>query len=254
MLFSVQSLSCYKYSENARANTVFRGPYPITRQTITKDETGLIDLEEKNAKQSIKSVKLDGDGNDLCKQEIETILIKDKLYNKMDGKWAMSVVPDTTKSFNELNKLNGLVDLINSSNIQVVSIGIVDGERCYEVRVEPELNTIRSILIAQASAVQSSAPISLPVTSFEDLSESGPLLSSSDVSYTVWLTEDKCIPKKMDAKITFTLTPASMNSGSERMPNYRINATVKDTLVLSDFDTPGNIVLPGEVDNSMIYS
>lgn len=241
----VRNMSCYKYCEESRTSTVFRCPYPGTKQTIIKDETGLVDLKEKNVKQSIQLVKLNSDGNFLYDQEIETILIKNKLYNEMSGKWSMSVVSDPIKSFDERNKLRGIVDLISSSDIEVIGTETVDGEKCYKLKVVPEQNTIRGILAIQALAVQSSVPITLPIASFEDLSESDPLVDNSDISYTVWLTADKCVPKKMDAEINFALTPASMKVGSESMSNFRIDATVKDTLVLSDFDAPSDITVPG---------
>ncbi len=238
-------MSCYKYCEESRTSAVFRCPYPGTKQTITKDEAGLVDLKEKNARRSIQLVKFGSDDNALYDQEIETILIKDKLYNKMDGKWSMSMVSDPIKSFDERNKLRGLVDLLSSSNIEVIGAETVDGEKCYKLKVEPEQNTIRGILAVQALAIQSSLPITLPTMSLEDLSESDPLLYNSDISYTVWLTADKCIPKKMDTEINFALTSESMKVGSESMPNFKIDATVKDTLVLSDFDAPSDIAVPG---------
>lgn len=225
-------------------NIVLVGPCPENEQITTKDETGLIDLRERSAKQSTSSMKLDSYGNIIDEQDIETTLIDDKLYNKLDGQWTMSVVSDPTKSFDERNKLKGIADLISGSNIEMIGTETIDGQKCYEVKVKPELSTLRNILAAQASSIQSSAPIQLQDASSNDLLEGDNLLQDSNVSYTVWLTVDKCIPKKMDAEIAFTLAPASMDVGLESVSNSRVEVTVKDTLVLSDFDAPGLAVMP----------
>ncbi len=255
MISAVQSMSCYKYShsEKVQMDTAFRDQYPVTKQTITKEEAGLIDLKERNAKQSIKSMKLDSDGHALSAQETETYLIKDKLYTKMDGKWTKSMVSEAIKpfAFDEQNKLKGLADLIKGSDIEVIGTETVDGQECYKLKVKPDLDTARSILAAQAFTVQSSVPGSLPVVRFKDLSESDPLLRNADISYTVWLTADKHIPKKMVGEMSFALTPDSMKVGSKGEPNFRIDADVEDTLILSDFDAIDdidNMTVPDEAE------
>lgn len=207
---------------------VFVDSCPEDVQIISKDEMGLIDLSENSARQSISSMKLDRYGNILDQQGIVSNLIDDKLYNKIDGQWTMSVVSNPARSFDERNKLKGLVNLISSSNIEMIGTEIVDGQNCYKVKVRPEMNAVRSILSAQASSIQSAQSLS----------------GSSDLSYTVWLTVDKCIPKKMDADIAFTLISDSIDIGLERMPSSRIDVKVKDILVLSDFDSRDNTEVP----------
>lgn len=252
MISSIQNISCYKYShsEKVQMNTAFRDQYPVTKQTITKDEAGLIDLKERNAKQSTESTKLDSDGHALSAQEIETYLIKDKLYTKMDGKWTRSMVSEAIKpfAFDEQNKLKGLADLIKGSNIEVVGTETVDGQECYKLNVKPDLDTARGILAAHAFDVQSSTPGSLPVVRFKDLSESDPLLRNADISYTVWLTVDKHIPKKMVGEINFALTPDTMRVEPKGEPNFKIDAAIEDTLILSDFDDIDNITVPDEAE------
>jgi len=250
MIYSLQNLSCYKYSfsEKVQTDSASRDSYPVTTQTTTRDEIGLIDLEGRNAKQSIRSMKLDHDGNALHEQEIETYLVDDKLYTKTNGKWTRSMVsgPIRPLKFDERNKLNYLVDLINGSNIEVIGTETVDGQKCHKLKVVPGLDTASNILAAQAFAVQSSVPESLPVATLRNLLESDPLLYDSDISYTVWLTEEEYTPKKMSGEIYFTLTPASMNAGSKGVSNFRIDAAVEDTLVLSDFNAIDNIEVPDE--------
>lgn len=251
MVHSVQNIGCYKYCRETRTDAVSRGSRQVTKQqTTTEDEIGLVDLGEKNAKQSIKSMELDNDGNALSSEEIETYLIKDRLYTKTDGKWARSILsePIRTIEFDERDKLNELANLINSSNIEVIGIETVDGQKCYKLIVKPELSAARSILAAKAFAVQSSASGSLPTVSIEDLSKSDPLIYNSNISYTVWLTEDECIPVKVDAEMNFALTPASMKVTPGKVPNFSIDATTEDILLLSDFNALDSIEVPDEVD------
>jgi hypothetical protein len=129
---------------------------------------------------------------------------------------------------------------------QRIGAETVDGQKCYKVKVVPGLDTARSILAAQAFAVQSSVPGSLPVVSYKDLSESDPLLHDSDVSYTIWITEDEYIPMKLDGKINFALTPATMNIRPGNVRDFRVDTAIEDTLVLSDFNAIDNIELPDE--------
>lgn len=249
---SIQSISCYKYHKETQTDTVFKGPHQetVTKRTIAEDEIGLIDLEEKNAKQSIQSVKLDRDGNTIDSQEIETYLIEDKLYTKQNGKWTRSMVSDPVKSimFDERNKLRDLVELINGSSIEVIGTEIVDDQKCYKLKVELEPDAARSILAAKAFMVQSSSPESLPAVSFEDLTDSDPLLHNSDISYTVWLTKDEHIPIKVDAEIGFALTPETMKAKPGKVANFRIDATTGEVLMLSDFNALDSIEVPDEVD------
>jgi hypothetical protein len=237
-----------------QTNAIFKGPSSQeTKQTIAEDETGLVDLEGKNAKQSIQSIKLDHDGNTLDSQEIETYLIEDKLYTKMNGKWTRSMVSGPVKSiaFDERNKLRGLVELINGSNIEVIGTEIIDGQKCYKLKVEPKIDTARSILAAKAFAVKSAAPITIPDASIKDLSESDPLLYNSDISYTVWVTEDEYIPMKVDAEMEFEITPVTMKAGPGKASDFRVDAATEDILTLSDFNTSGDIEVPDEANEQM---
>ncbi len=253
MISSIQNINCYKYCEETKTDAEFKGPHQVTvtTRTIAEDETGLVDLEGKNAKQSIQSVKLDHDGNTIDSQEIETYLIEDELYTKQNGKWTRSMVSKPLKSiaFDARNKLRGLIELINGSSIEVIGTEIVDGQKCYKLKVELEPDTARSILATKAFAVQSSAPESLPAASFEDLSGSDPLLHNSNISYTVWLTEDEYIPVKVDGEIGFALTPATMKAVPGKTADFRIDATAEDILTLSDFNAFDSIEVPEEVDS-----
>jgi hypothetical protein len=254
MISSIQSISCYRYCEETQTNAIFKGPgSQVTKQTIAEDETGLVDLEGKNAKQSIQSIKLDHDGNTLDSQEIETYLIEDKLYTRLNGKWTRSMVSGPVKSiaFDERNKLRDLAELISGSNIEVIGTEIIDGQKCYKLKVEPKMDTARSILADRAFSVQSSAPISLPDASIEDLSESDPLLYNSDISYTVWLTEDEYIPMKVDAEMEFEITPVTMKAGPGKASDFRVDAATEDILTLSDFNTSGDIDVPDEANEQM---
>lgn len=247
-MHSVRNLGCYKYCKETRTDAVSKSSRQVTKHTITEDEIGLVDLKGLNAKQSIKSMKLDRDGNALSSEAIETCLIKDRLYTKINGKWTRSMLsePIRTIEFGERDRLGSLADLINGSNVEVLGTETVDGQKCYKLKVEPEPSAARSILAAQAFAVQSSASESLPAASFEDLSKSDPLFYNSNMSYTVWLTEDKCIPMKVDAKINLALTPDSMKVMPGMEPDFRIDATTEDVLVLSDFDAIDSIEAPDE--------
>jgi hypothetical protein len=250
MIASIEGINCYKYREETKTDAEYKGPHQVivTKRAIAEDETGMVDLEGKNAKRSIQSVKLDQDGNTVDSQEIETYLIEDKLYTKQNGKWTRSMVSGPIKSiaFDERNKLSSLVELINGANIEVIGTEEVDGQKCYKLKVEPDPDTARSILATKAFAVQSSASESLPAASFEDLSGSDPLLHDSNISYTVWLTEDEYIPVKVDAEIDFALTPATMKTVPGKTADFRIDATTEDILTLSDFNTSGNIEVPDE--------
>lgn len=250
MISSIQNLSCYKYSysKKVQKDSIVKDSHPATTQTITKDETGLIDLEGTNAKQSVKSVKLDHDGNALQEQEIETYLIKDEMYTKTNGKWTKSMIsgPIRPLAFDERNRLKDLADLIRGSHVEEIGRETIDGRECYKLKVVPERDAARFTLAAQAFEVQSLLPDSLPAASLKGLLESDPLVEDSDISYTVWATEDEYIPMKMDGEMYFTLTPASMKVKSKGLPDFRIGVTVEDALVLSDFNAVDDIEVPGE--------
>ncbi len=254
MMHSVQNIGSYKYCKETRIDAVSKGSRQATKQyAIAEDEIGFVILGEKNAKQSIKSMELDEDGDTISSGETETYLIKDRLYTRMDGKWTKSILSEPIRSieFDERDKLSSLADLINGSNVEVIGIETVDGQKCYKIIVKPELSAARSILAAHAFAVQSSAPGSLPAVSFDGLSESDPLIHDSKISYTVWLTEDEYIPVKVDAEINFALTPDSMKVTPGKVPDFRIDATTEDILLLSDFNALDSIKVPDEAEKQM---
>ena len=202
-------------------NAIFNGPYPTTRQISTKDEIGIVDLKDKNAKQILKLVNSDYSGKTLSSQESEAYLIGDKLYTKVNGEWAESVISNPVKAFEERDKLKGLVGLISSSDMEVIGTEVIDGQRCYKLKINPELHAANSILADQAIAAYSSTAVSLPSISSEDLSEGNTLLDNSNISYTIWITSATYIPKMMNAEITFALTPASLKGGSDSMPRLQ---------------------------------
>ncbi len=244
MTLSIQNVNYYKYSENAQMNTIFSGPYPTAEQTSTKDENGIIDLKDKAAKQVSKLVRSDYGCTDPSTQNCEAYLIGDKLYTKIDGKWTESTISDPVNAFQERNKLKGVVGLISSSDIEVIGTEVIDGQRCYKLRMVPELHAANSMLADQAIAAYSLAPTSLPTISSNDLSEGSALLDNSNISYTIWITSATYIPKMMNAEIKFALTPASLKGGSDSMPDFRIDASTKDTIVFSDFNVHEKIGVP----------
>lgn len=230
-------------------NTVYSGSYPTTRQISTKDEIGNIDIKGKNAKQISKLVNSDYSGKTLSTQESEAYLIGDKLYTKANGKLTESAISNPAKAFQECDKLKGIVGLIASSDIEVVGTEIVDGQRCYKLRIYPEQHAANSMLIDLALLTYSSVSATLPAISSNDLSESSSLLDSSNISYTIWITSATCLPKVVNAEIKFALTPASLKGGSDSMPYFRIDAVTNETLAFSGFNVPENIEVPTDAES-----
>lgn len=191
---------------------------------------------------------MDHDGHSLNEQEVETYLIKDELYTKTNGKWTRSMISGSMRplAFDERNRLKGLTDLIKGSHIEMMGKEAIDGRECYKLKVVPGEDTARSILAGQAFEVQSFVPESLPVADLKDLLESDNLLDNSDITYTVWLTEDEHTPMKIDGDMHFALTPASMKVKSKSMPNFKVDVAIEDTLALSDFNSEGGIEVPDE--------
>lgn len=243
MTLSVKNVKCYKYSENDQMNAISIGSYPTIKKMSAKDENGTVDSMSKNVKQTSRSVISDDSGKALSTQENESYLIGDKLYTKTDGQWIESNVSDPVKAFGERDKLISLVGLIRSSDIESISTEVIDGQKCYKLEIKPEQNTAVNLLKDQALEAYSTTASPLPEISSKDLSDSNALLDNSNMSYTVWITT-AYIPKMMNSKTKLTLTPASLLGGSDRTPNFRINAIVDDRVLFTDFNVPERIGTP----------
>ncbi len=249
MVLSVQNVKHYKYSENAQMDAISSGPYQTIRKISTKDENGAIDSKGRDAKQISTSVISDFSGQTLSRDEHQAYLIGDKLYTKADGQWSMSNVSDPAKAFGECDKLKCIAGLIRSSDIEAISTEAVDGQKCYKLRIRPEPNNAYDLIKDQALEAYSSTAAPLPEISSKDLSDRNTLLDNSNMSYTVWITPSY-VPKKMNVKTRFALTPANLLGGSDTMPNFRINAAQNHTVVFTDFNSPEKIELPAEAKSS----
>lgn len=249
MALSIRNVNCYKYAESSRMKCDFNDSCNLTEVIDTENEIGSIDLKNGIAKQALKSVKADYNGKTLADQENEVYLIGDTLYTKTNGKWTRSAVSDPAKALEECDKLRSLVKLIDSSDMEIVGAEMIDGQRCYKLKIEPEPHIACSMLSAQALAAQSLAPVALQGIGPKELSENNSLFDDSKIFCTVWISRGTYLPKKMEREITLALTPDCLKVGSESIPDFKIDADAKDFVLYRDFNVPDDMAVPEEAED-----
>lgn len=242
-----ENLTTYALSRSTDAKLLY------TNDSLKKDFTGIntevgkVDLLNQSAWWDTKIV--DKDNGDVLTWE--GYFANGSEYWNEHGGWTKFTINNTTRVFNDYNELPSQVNLIKFSNMKVVGVENIQGEDFYKLAGSPIKPILKGMISQQVLAAFLPSPFPMP-ESIKNRSidiDNTDLINSSRIVLTVWVSQNTSLLKRLDINSSLTITPSILNISS---PDFRIESSINQSTVYSNFDSPQMIELPIEAQNKSI--
>jgi hypothetical protein len=199
---------------------------------------GLANMTDRALKLSMAALTYaKGDEGNSSALSLEEYLINDTLYLKVDGNWTAMKAPGVAEAWSQQNTMTQQVDMFNRSRLSLIGSEMVEGQDCYKVRAEMDMNAMADQLSEEVASL-------VPVQSM-NYSE---LFRNMSLDVYYWITKDTHLLKKTDVLETFTVTPQSLGLNASEPGGQEMLVHAEVSMLFEDFNGPVNIVLPAEAE------
>ena len=242
---SAGNLTTYTYLRSAQSDLRYSNSSLKTEFNANKATDGKVDLLNKAGWWSSK----------LTDEESRKVLIWDGFfvngseYWKEGQNWTKFTINDTARIMQDYNEIPGQVNLIMFSNMKIVGSEKFQGQDSYKLVGSPKESIYDGMVGLQLLAAYFPAPFQLPAKLKNRTLEinSTSLMKNSHIVLTAWVSKDKSLLERLDINSSMAITPKILNISS---PDFRIESTINESTVYSNFGTPLKIELPKEAQNT----
>jgi len=246
---SAGNLTTYTYLRSAQSDLRYSNSSLKTEFNANKATDGKVDLLNKAGWWSSK----------LTDEESRKVLIWDGFfvngseYWKEGQNWTKFTINDTARIMQDYNEIPGQVNLIMFSNMKIVGTEKFQGQDSYKLVGSPKEAIYDGMIGLQLLAAYFPAPFQLPAKLKNRTLEinSTSLMKNSHIVLTAWVSKDKSLLERLDINSSMAITPKILNISS---PDFRIESTINESTVYSNFGTPLKIELPKEAQNTSYRS
>ena len=246
---SAGNLTTYTYLRSAESDLRYSNSSLKTEFNAYKATDGKVDLLNKTGWWSSK----------LTDEESRKVLTWDGFfvngseYWKEGQNWTKFTVNDTARIMQDYNEIPGQVNLIMFSNMKIVGSEKFQGKDSYKLVGSPKESIYDGMIGLQLLAAYFPAPFQLPAKLKNRTLEinSTSLMKNSHIVLTAWVSKDKSLLERLDINSSMAITPKILNISS---PDFRIESTINESTVYSNFGTPLKIELPKEAQNTSYRS
>ena len=246
---SAGNLTTYTYLRSAQSDLRYSNSSLKTEFNAYKATDGKVDLLNKAGWWSSK----------LTDEESRKVLIWDGFfvngseYWKEGQNWTKFTINDTARIMQDYNEIPGQVNLIMFSNMKIVGSEKFQGQDSYKLVGSPKESIYDGMVGLQLLAAYFPAPFQLPAKLKNRTLEinSTSLMKNSHIVLTAWVSKDKSLLERLDINSSMAITPKILNISS---PDFRIESTINESTVYSNFGTPLKIELPKEAQNTSYRS
>ncbi len=246
---SAGNLTTYTYLRSAQSDLRYSNSSLKTEFNANKATDGKVDLLNKAGWWSSK----------LTDEESRKVLIWDGFfvngseYWKEGQNWTKFTINDTARIMQDYNEIPGQVNLIMFSNMKIVGSEKFQGKDSYKLVGSPKESIYDGMIGLQLLAAYFPAPFQLPAKLKNRTLEinSTSLMKNSHIVLTAWVSKDKSLLERLDINSSMAITPKILNISS---PDFRIESTINESTVYSNFGTPLKIELPKEAQNTSYRS
>ena len=246
---SAGNLTTYTYLRSAQSDLRYSNSSLKTEFNANKATDGKVDLLNKAGWWSSK----------LTDEESRKVLIWDGFfvngseYWKEGQNWTKFTINDTARIMQDYNEIPGQVNLIMFSNMKIVGSEKFQGQDSYKLVGSPKESIYDGMIGLQLLAAYFPAPFQLPAKLKNRTLEinSTSLMKNSHIVLTAWVSKDKSLLERLDINSSMAITPKILNISS---PDFRIESTINESTVYSNFGTPLKIELPKEAQNTSYRS
>jgi hypothetical protein len=246
---SAGNLTTYTYLRSAQSDLRYSNSSLKTEFNANKATDGKVDLLNKAGWWSSK----------LTDEESRKVLIWDGFfvngseYWKEGQNWTKFTINDTARIMQDYNEIPGQVNLIMFSNMKIVGSEKFQGQDSYKLVGSPKESIYDGMVGLQLLAAYFPAPFQLPAKLKNrtlDINSTS-LMKNSRIVLTAWVSKDKSLLERLDINSSMAITPKILNISS---PDFRIESTINESTVYSNFGSPLKIELPKEAQNTSYRS
>ena len=246
---SAGNLTTYTYLRSAQSDLRYSNSSLKTEFNANKATDGKVDLLNKAGWWSSK----------LTDEESRKVLIWDGFfvngseYWKEGQNWTKFTINDTARIMQDYNEIPGQVNLMMFSNMKIVGSEKFQGQDSYKLVGSPKESIYDGMVGLQLLAAYFPAPFQLPAKLKNRTLNinSTSLMKNSHIVLTAWVSKDKSLLERLDINSSMAITPKILNISS---PDFRIESTINESTVYSNFGSPLKIELPKEAQNTSYRS
>jgi hypothetical protein len=161
---------------------------------------GLVNTSDGALRQSmVELMYAKGDEENASARAWEEYLINETFCSKENGNWTATQMLGMKGAWSQQSAMAQQLKTFNQSSISLIGSEMVDGQDCYKVRSETDMN----YLIERLSREEESLPPLLGMNLHE-------LIRNISIDSCYWITKDTHLLKKTEAFVIFAATPQSL--------------------------------------------
>jgi hypothetical protein len=241
---STANITTYTYSRSAESKILYSNATIEGGIDLVKTSFSKVDL----ANQSAWWISNLTDKNTGQTLTWSSYLVNGSEYWNESGNWTRFNVRDKARELEDYNEIPGQVNLIRYSNMKIVGEELMQGEDDYKLVGSPAAPIYGGLIGLQLLTAYVAAPFRLPLELRNKTLniDRTSLMNNSSIVLTAWVSKDKSILRRLDINSSLNVTPQILNISS---PYYRIQSTVNESTVYSNFGVPIKIELPSQAQN-----
>ncbi|OPY54472.1 MAG: hypothetical protein A4E49_01050 [Methanosaeta sp. PtaU1.Bin112] len=176
-----------------------------------------------------------GDKDDTSAIAIEEYLINDTIYMKVDGNWTVIEMPGIADTWATQNAMTQQLDMFNQSRLTLIGSENVEGDDCYKVRAEINMEAMSDQLLEDVTSL-------LPMKSINY----NEIFRNMTLDICYWITKDTHLLKKTEIIESFAVTPQSLGITGNQSEDMEMNIKSTVTMLFEGFNESVTVSLPSE--------
>jgi hypothetical protein len=247
---AMESVNSYTYVLDMTMAMEATGGDSPGKLNTSMESSGAVDLAAKKLKMAfqmhLNEITIPNQPEDMPRDfSAEMYMIEDMFYMKMDlpeigEQWVKTPLTEQMKEMYNLDiAKTEMPPLEKATDITFVKYETVDGSACYVLKIIPDMAAMKDWF--------KSHQMTTGAFDFDELDNMQDIFK--DLSYTVWISKDDSLMKKMDINMTVELTPSQVDVKETEFDKMTMKIDMEMTM--TDFNESVSIVLPEEAENAV---
>jgi hypothetical protein len=196
---------------------------------------GAVNMTERALKLVMATVILpEGDEGNATAMAIDEYLINDTVYIRLDDNWTSLRIPFSEDMWSQQNTIEQQVEMLNSSNITLQGSEVVNGQDCYKLKANIDMQSFAS----QLSQTNSYLPLQ-PINFSQ-------IFNNATLEACYWITKDTHLLKKSDVSESFVISSQGLGLPSTSPENLEMRVYADISMIFGGFNESIKIELPAE--------
>lgn len=248
-ILAMKNVNSYTYVMEMKMALEATGGSSPGRVSTSMQSSGAADIAAKKLKTAFQmhldEIALEEQPEDMPRDfSAEMYMIEDTLYMKMDledlgEQWVKTPLTEELKEAYNLDIVaQQVTPLETATDIKFLRYETVDGSECYVLKMVPDIASMKDWL--QGQQMTQGAFDFNEIANLQDIFK--------ELAYTVWITKDGKLMKKMDVSMLTELSPAQV--GVEDTEFDKMTMKIDLEVTIKDFNQSVSIVLPEEAEDA----